>query len=398
MRAPSDDLRHGPGGLTADLAPRDGHRPPESADLRVFLRKGAPDDRGFSDRWNLFVGEAEDGHLQQSYEFGALKRALGWKTAFVWVERQSRILAGALVLLRTLPGGLLAVAHVPRGPVWLPEHMGLVPGVLAELSTYCQRNRTIFCRVYPSCEPQKWDAILTQIQHPIRVSRSYWSYWNQARTGMVVDLTGDVMARISPDTRTKIRRGPKRGLEVKRCGSEAVPDLARLIAKMADRKRLRVRDEAYFRSLFGVYPADRIAIFSAVAEGRTTAAALVVLLSTTAYYLYGAFEYASRKLYPTEAIQHAIMEWAKQQGCRRYDMGGTCTDWPITESDRGYGVYQFKKQLGAEVHLSAPYVDLVFRPWLYGPAFATENLGIPLVLERGMDKLRIARKRFRENL
>jgi lipid II:glycine glycyltransferase (peptidoglycan interpeptide bridge formation enzyme)/GNAT superfamily N-acetyltransferase len=349
------------------------------------------------EQWNDLVRSAAHGHLRQGHEYGLSRRDLGWKPVFVWTEAQGGLVAGALVLTKSAAGGAVTIASVPSGPVWRPGGEGYVAGLLAAIGEHCRREGAIFCRLSPVCATEEWMPLIAEANGRFRVSRSSWSYWDPPRARMVADLSGDFMARVAPDARTKIRRGPRRGVTVTIGGREAVPDLARLRDDMRARKHVLVRQGGYLHSLFAAYPPDRIKIFSAVAEGKTIAAALAVVFGPTAYYLEGAFDYSFRKLYPTEVLQHAIMQWAQESGCRSYDMGGTCTDWPVSKSDKGYGVYQFKKSLGASTFLASPYTDIVCRPWLYQAAFAAEHVAMPLVLETGRDRIQVMKRRWREN-
>ena len=65
-----------------------------------------------------------------------------------------------------------------------------------------------------------------------------------------------------------------------------------------------------------------MALFLAEYEGRPLAGVMVFVLGDTAAYLYGASSNEERQRMPTYAVQWAAMEWAKTQGCRRYDLWG----------------------------------------------------------------------------
>jgi lipid II:glycine glycyltransferase (peptidoglycan interpeptide bridge formation enzyme) len=214
---------------------------------------------------------------------------------------------------------------------------------------------------------------------------------------MIIDIHGDPMDAMSPDARKKSRRGERRCVAIRRDGSELVPALVRLLKQMADRKSVLVRDEQYLHQLLTTYPSDSIAIFAAEAAGEIIAATLAVFAGCTAYELYRAFDYSKRNLYPNEALQVAVMKWAKEHGCLFYDMGGSCTSWPVRATDKGYGVYRFKRELGAQSIVSAPYVDLVYRPLLYCGCWLAENIGMPFVIEKGFGKFRVAFERVYEN-
>ena len=74
-----------------------------------------------------------------------------------------------------------------------------------------------------------------------------------------------------------------------------------------------------------------------------------------------------------------------ESGCRQYDFLGTATNYPPSESDKGYGVYRFKKSFGSELTIMLGYFDYVFQPTLYRlMTFAERKLpaGEKLFLEK----------------
>jgi lipid II:glycine glycyltransferase (peptidoglycan interpeptide bridge formation enzyme) len=371
---------------------------PANAESVTVKQVGLEADGSFGAKWNEFVAAAEYGHLQQGWENGLLKARHGWRPLWLWVERESVAVAGGLLLLRFLPGNCVSVATMPYGPVWRPGCLDLAPAVLSAATEHCRRQRAILCRVHPLCPPKVFAQVFPLIREKKRILGSCWSYWNLQNVRMVADLSGDPMMRISADMRKEIRRSHRLSVRVRVGGVEQVPVLAHLMTLMSDRKHVRVKGEDHFRILFETYPPDRIVIFTAETNGEPVAAALVVTFGAVAYHLYGAFAYDKRHLHPTQAIQAAIIQWACEAGCQTYDMGGPCTSWPPCRTDKGYGVYRFKTQLGARALVSAPYVDLVYRPLSYAAAFVAENLGMPFLIERGLGRFEVAMNRLRENL
>lgn len=66
---------------------------------------------------------------------------------------------------------------------------------------------------------------------------------------------------------------------------------------------------------------------------------------------------------PTYLLQWEAIKVAKEKGCTRYDLWGA----PVAfdESDSLWGVYRFKKGLGATVQRTMGAYDLPLKPWLY---------------------------------
>ena len=76
-------------------------------------------------------------------------------------------------------------------------------------------------------------------------------------------------------------------------------------------------------------------------------------------FLYAGFDHEFEKLRANPSVHWRAMQWAKAKGCRNYDMTGAGTAYPPHEGNWGYGLYQFKRGFGAELHYYAGYFDLV---------------------------------------
>jgi len=109
--------------------------------------------------------------------------------------------------------------------------------------------------------------------------------------------------------------------------------------------------------------------------GTQPLASLFVLAKgDRAYYLYGASSDLERNRMPAYLIQWEAMKWARNKGCRTYDL------WGIPDMDEDalegafqekhshdglWGVYRFKRGFGGNVLRSVGAWDVVFHPGLY---------------------------------
>jgi lipid II:glycine glycyltransferase (peptidoglycan interpeptide bridge formation enzyme) len=66
---------------------------------------------------------------------------------------------------------------------------------------------------------------------------------------------------------------------------------------------------------------------------------------------------------PTYLIQWEAMRWAKELGCKRYDMWGAPDKFQ--KSDSLWGVYRFKRGFGGEVVRTIGAWDYPARPAVY---------------------------------
>jgi lipid II:glycine glycyltransferase (peptidoglycan interpeptide bridge formation enzyme) len=176
--------------------------------------------------------------------------------------------------------------------------------------------------------------------------------------------------------------------------SAGVEEFSRLMREMARRKKIPVREPGYFKAVLEAFGPGRSALLMARHEGRVLGGQLVVRAGRRAYALYAAVEHAGN-LNPSEALDVATIEWAKEKGCEAVDLGGTCTNWPPSPEDKGYGVYDYKRRLGAATILLAPYVDLARQPVLYRTARLAEDILLPLVVETRWGRFQVIYERLR---
>ena len=80
-------------------------------------RPGAPD----AAAWDALVSCDPRGHLLQTWAWGELKAAYGWRPLRLAVERDGALVAGAQVLFRAL--GPLSIAYIPKGPALDPRRL-----------------------------------------------------------------------------------------------------------------------------------------------------------------------------------------------------------------------------------------------------------------------------------
>lgn len=329
--------------------------------------------------WNLFVERAQDSHYLQSYEAALVEESS---------ERRFLIsddVRGQLLIHRFGP---LAIGEMKAGPVWRPGAVSALDEFAVDLLNTCRDEGLAFCRVGPFDPSGQMSA-----GSLARELKWVWSYWNPPRVVMTVQLNGN-KSQTSSSFRMKSRRAKSRGVIVEESGKNGIEDLARLMDHMSERKAVASRGGEHYRRLKMAF-GDRAHIFCAKHDGATIAAALVITFGDASHFVYGAFDYGSRQLYPNELMHSEIMEWSRSRGLARYELGGSCTSWPPSESEPGYGVYRFKRGLGAELRLRGAYLDVFPRPATYHAYTIAESIGLPLVAERWSDKMRVSIDRLR---
>ncbi|NPV57359.1 MAG: peptidoglycan bridge formation glycyltransferase FemA/FemB family protein [Anaerolineae bacterium] len=307
--------------------------------------------------WDAFIGEHPDAHILQTGAWGDLKARFGWRPVRV---RHGQ--CGAQVLVKPMPLGL-SFAYIPKGPLgtgW--------DALLAGLVEYCRDQGIQFLKV----EPDAWEGASVEIPAPtpalVRNAAAV-----QPRGTVVVDLAAgetDVLSRMKQKTRYNIRLAEKKGVVVEL--SDDLDVFYSLMLTTGQRDQFGVHAQAYYRSVYELFPRHQAQLFIARHQGEPLAGIMVFRNGSRAWYFYGASSNDSRNLMPTYLLQWEAMRWCLRLGCRSYDLWGVPDESEqvlerdfLARSDGLWGVYRFKRGFGGQVMRAYPAFDLVLGSWRY---------------------------------
>jgi lipid II:glycine glycyltransferase (peptidoglycan interpeptide bridge formation enzyme) len=314
--------------------------------------------------WDRYVRAQPRAHLLQLSAWGALKTQFEWDRQIVALGADGQIRAGALTLLKRLPLGLGLMAYAPMGgyaenqaqfaQLWEAIRLQTGAAFIKLEPGHCAAGAT------PSLAAMGFRESPQTIQPP--------------RT-IVIDIAGEdeaILGRMNQGTRRKIRKSLKSDVEYDEGGRADISDFSRLMAQTGERNAFGVHNEAYFGKVFDHLIPKYGALFLARYQGDLLAAIMVFALGDNAWYLYGASSRGKGKLYATYGIQWAAIQWAKQRGCRYYDLWGvpdhdeTSLEAQFKERRDGlWGVYGFKRGWGGEVRRSLGAWDKAYNPLIY---------------------------------
>lgn len=324
------------------------------------------------DAWEALLASFPDAHLLQTPAWGTLKASFAWE-----VTRLSRGPAGAQVLFRRFPLGLF-LAYVPKGPVgsWLPD-------LLPELDSLCRSRRAFLLKLEPD-SPEDPGIADQLTRYGFRRS----PHAIQPRSTLIVDLAGDdeaLLARMHPKTRYNIRLATKKGVRVRTW--DDIEAFGRMMQETAARDRFAAHSPAYYQRAFELFrPSGACELLAAEVDGQTVAALMVFARGERAWYLYGASTNQERPRMPTYLLQWEAMRWARQRGCRTYDLWGIPdADERTLEADFAvrrdglWGVYRFKRGFGGRIVRSLGPWD---RPY-HMPLYLAYRLLFRLLLRAG---------------
>ncbi len=210
----------------------------------------------------------------------------------------------------------------------------------------------------------------------------------QPRATVLIDLTQDeeaLLGAMKSKWRYNIRLAAKRGVTVEHAGIERLGAWYELYRETAERDRIAIHSEEYYRAVFELAVATSdspdIKLLLAGHDGELLAGIVVASYRGRATYLYGAASNRKRNLMPAYALQWEAMRKAKAAGMRVYDLFGIPRS--STDRHRMQGLYRFKTGFGGRIVERPGCLDLPLQPLRYR-AF------------RALERARAARARLRK--
>ena len=327
------------------------------------------------DNWNEIISALPGASLLQTSQWADVKARMGWQ-AFpkLWKNASGEVEAAALILKRPItlgpiPSGM-SFLYVPRGPLMDWSNDELRDRVMGDLAAFGREQKALFVKVDPDIpvsfgepgtgesreNPAGQKLLAYYKEHgwvfspqQIQFANSVW-----IRTEITEE---ELLANMKQRTRYKVRLAEKKGVTVRRGTPEDFEPIADLYAETSSRDGFLIRDKDYYLDVWQrFYAADMLTPLIAEVEGQMVAAVMIFVIGDTARYVYGMSGPDHREKMPNYLLQWEAIRLAKEKGCRLYDLWGAPDEF--TESDRMWGVYQFKRGLGGEVVITPGAWDL----------------------------------------
>ena len=195
----------------------------------------------------------------------------------------------------------------------------MIAPLLAAAHGEARRRRAIFFKLEPPLADDAAGADLLR-RHGFRPSAQRV----QPVSTITVDLTADlpaISARMKPKWRYNIGLAGRKGVTVRQGGLDDVPAWYRLMEVTGRRDGFAVHSLAYYHDfLWLLGPAARLLL--AEHEGSLLAGIMVTAFGGQGIYMYGASSDEGRNLMPNHLLQWEAMRWAREAGCREYDLWG----------------------------------------------------------------------------
>lgn len=326
-----------------------------------------------SSRPRLQLLPAEPAYLNTAEAFlqtgwwAAFKACHGWSGLAFRVAADGEADRPLSVLVRRLPAGN-ALAYVPHAN-FSGEDLGELSRLLRPhlpRSTLCVRwdlltgtRVAIGASSGDDDEPTATDPLPPPLPRPFRKPPADV----QPPDTVIVPLTDDesLLARMHKKTRYNIRLAEKKGVTVEKAGGEALAEWYAMYQETAQRDKISIHSETYYRDLFSHAP--DLSLWLARFEGKLLAGNIVLVHGRQAVYLYGASSNEHRNLMAPYALQWAAMRDCRARGATEYDLFGI----PPTNDPKHpmHGLYRVKNGYGGyRVHRHGAW-DVVYRPLMW---------------------------------
>lgn len=312
------------------------------------------------EEWASFLDEHPNAHILQTVQWGKLKDHFGWTPHYI----QHKDL-GAMILFRKLPLGL-SVGYIPRGPVGRGDWSDFWPVVDA----LCRQEHAVFLRV----EPEIWKPIPDGfIDNNLSGFKETHQTVQPPRT-ILVDLTPsekEILMAMKSKTRYNIRLAGRKEVIVR--PSMDVERFYQMSLTTSERDEFGIHSLEYYQRVYDLFsPQKDCVLLIAEYQDQPLAGLMAFARGDTAWYFYGASTNQERNRMPTYLLQWEAIRWAKEKGCKSYDLWGV-PDHPeptlekhfMERSEGLWGVYRFKRGFGGDVRRTIGTWDRVYRPLFY---------------------------------
>ena len=307
---------------------------------------------------------SEDGDLLQSWLWGEFKQRHGWATERVLIDGASGT-AMAQILFRKR--GPFTVAYLPRGPVLGPGDT-LAADLLSGIDAACTARRAILLVIEPHQPlPPSW------LKEAGAFAPGPASF--QTSRTVKVDLVDDaaLLAQMRKDTRYNITYAMRKGVTVEHVPVNAVnlDAFYGLLGETAQRNGFGIHSRAYYEDFLDCFGDQAVLLFS-YAQGTLTAGLIAARVGDEARSMYAGSAGAHRGRGDAALLRFVAMQWARELGCSRYDLGGIAPAAPsgasgaVPGSDLE-GVDKFKTGFGGTIVAYPQPVERRYRPriaWL----------------------------------
>ncbi len=334
------------------------------------------------DEYRAFLWQHPKGHFLQSHEWSHVKSS--WKWEAVVVRDASGAICGALsVLIRKIVPALpYTLMYAGRGPVCDPHDRATLQALTEGAAALAKEYRAYALQLDPDIlsSDTAFCTIMKELGYHHKPGDKNFD-GVQPNYVFRLDIAGktedELLAAFHSKTRYNLRLSVRKGVTVRLCGKEMLPDFARIMRETGDRDGFITRSEGYFATLLDSL-GDNARLYMAFWEDKPIAGTLAIRFGNKVWYLYGASSNAHRNVMPNYQLQWEMIRWALECGCEIYDFRGVSGD--LSPDNPLYGLYLFKKGFSGDLCEFSGQFEMIYNKSAY--ALMTKGVGMARNLRR----------------
>lgn len=329
-------------------------------------------------QWDALLIE-HGGHLLQSWKWGEFKSRHGWDPERIAVTTPHGS-GFAQVLFRSR--GPISVGYCPRGPLLTGDTSKVWPELKRAIDAVARKRRAMNVIFEPDHNPGFSGSLR---RNGLRPGPDH----NQPGRTVIIPLEPDdvMLGQMHQKTRYSVRLAMRRGVDVS-CADvrdpEAIGSFYELLKDTSDRNDFAVHSREYYDDFLDVFGDDAYFVFARF-EGNLCAVVIAARFGDTGTYMYGASSTEHRGHGAAFLLQFQAMQWARDHGCKHYDLWGIPKQDPDsitsdegtslagTKGDDWRGIYRFKTGFGGRI-VSLP--DTFEREYIPGLPWLARKLGV----------------------
>ncbi|MBQ2697847.1 MAG: peptidoglycan bridge formation glycyltransferase FemA/FemB family protein [Clostridia bacterium] len=303
------------------------------------------------------------GHFCQSEIWGGVKNE--WeRRVIVSRDEQGNLRGGMALLIRKMPGMPWTMLYSPRGPVCDPHDEATIRDLCDGARRLAAEKKGFTIKLDPDIlsSDQTFTDLMKRQGFALHSEGKNFE-GIQPRYVFRLDVAGkteeELLKGFHEKWRYNIRLAGRKGVTVRICGKEMLPDFYRIMVETGMRDNFVTRPLSYFERMMDSM-GDHLRLYMAFFEDQPIAGTLAIHYGDKVWYLYGASSNAHRNVMPNYLLQWEMIRWAVAEGCRVYDFRGVSGD--LSEDNPLYGLYRFKKGFGGDFTEFAGEFELLLKP------------------------------------
>ncbi len=308
--------------------------------------------------WNTALGELDNYHFLQSWQWGEIKTVNGWKADRFLIKTDNVVVAAFQLLTKRIhPKIPITIGYTPRGPAFDPDKIDMAR-LLYTVEQAARNSHCAYVKVDTDIEEttivgKKWTQTLRE---------NGWSYSTQQlqtkNTGvtdlLVDDPNGEdkLLSSMKKTWRYNIRSSARRGIVIQKGTYRDMEKFYKLYETTGSRQNFVIRPLVYYREVYRAFhegkDTDSMILLSKHPDEKDPLTSSVFIrFHKKVWYFYSASSVVRREDMPNYLLQWEALRWSRNNGAIQYDWGGASTN-PDDPNDPMARVWHFKKGFGAK--------------------------------------------------